>query len=438
MVYNNSILLSKELMKIRTLFRACLAVFLSAIGLAQAAQVTFQVDLSAQRILGNFNPETDTIFVAGDPLNNWSASASQLEQSTTDTNLWAGTFDVSGVAGGTGQYKFVMTTATATFWEGEVGSGGTTGNRTFTLSDTDQVLPVVFFNNVTNTTSVTAQVTFQVNLAVEVTLGNFDPSSGTVYLAGEFNAWNATGFELTRSTENPDIWAGTLTLSGTPESEISYKFVMNGSTWENTVGTNGSQNRAMILQGGNQVLPVVYFNNLSEVPSQVPITFQVDLGVQTVLGNFFPDSDTVYVAGDLINNWSGSTSALTRSASDTNLWTGTYEIQGLTGTVMYYKFVINGSTWESIDNRKYTFAGTNAQTLPKVYFNNAGNLGKIAVGVLTSGQLTLTWTANPVVQLQKSTAVSGQAWETVPDTLGQGTATIVLGGGAAFFRLATP
>lgn len=426
-------------MKASILLRLILgAMFVSATTVF-SAQVTFQVNMSAQTELGNFVPSTDTVFVAGDSLNSWSASASPLAPTTSDTNIWAGTFDVTGTAGATGQYKFVMNNASGTVWEGSVGTGGTTGNRTFTLSDSDQALPVVFFNNVTNTTAVSADVTFQVNMSVEISLGNFDPASGTVFVAGEFNAWNASGFQLTQSTTDTNLWVGTLKLSGTANSLVSYKFVMNGATWEGNVGTNGSQNRTLTLKSTAQTLPVAFFSNLAEVPSNVPITFQVNLGVQTILGNFNPDTDTVYVAGDLLNNWSASTSALTRSTTASNEWTGTFDIQGTTGTVMYYKFVLNGATWESIDNRAYTFTGTNAQTLPMVYFNNAAGLGKISTSSITNNQLTLTWTANALVQLQKATSLGGtNAWEIVPNTLGQSSATVPVDNGQAFFRLAIP
>lgn len=39
-----------------------------------AGQVTFQVNLSAQVALGNFNPTSDSVVVAGDPINGWSTS----------------------------------------------------------------------------------------------------------------------------------------------------------------------------------------------------------------------------------------------------------------------------------------------------------------------------------------------------------------------------
>ena len=98
----------------KTHFRllAGLGMLLGSASTAWAAQVTFQVNMSAQIALGNFNPTADAVFVAGDPLNAWSTSESPLAASPGDPNIWVGTFDVTGTAGNTAQYKFVMITST--------------------------------------------------------------------------------------------------------------------------------------------------------------------------------------------------------------------------------------------------------------------------------------------------------------------------------------
>src|SRR5881394_2594034 len=159
---------------------------------ASAGLVTFQVNMSAQTSLGHFNPATDIVVLAGDAINSWSTSASPLTSSAADPNIWQGTFDVSGSTGTTVQYKYVMSTSGGLVWEGNVGPGGGTGNRTFSLGGGAQSLPLVYFNNVTNSTSVTDLIIFQVDLSVQTALGNFDPASGTVNLAGEFNAWSTS------------------------------------------------------------------------------------------------------------------------------------------------------------------------------------------------------------------------------------------------------
>jgi hypothetical protein len=422
----------------KTRFALCACLCLGAALTASAAQVTFQVNMSAQTALGAFDPANDSVFVAGDPINAWSETASPLTRSATDQALWVGTFDVPGDPDLTVQYKFLMTTANGTTWEGSVGPGGPTGNRTFNLAAADQTLPAVYFNNVTSGTTVSGDVTFQVNMAVQIELGNFDPASGTVTLAGEFNGWSATAFELTRSGTDPNIWAGTLKLSGAAESSVSYKFVMNGATWEGNVGPNGAQNRSVALKNENQVLPVVYFSNVNAQPVVIPLTFEVNLATQIALGTFDPEAGTVSVAGDPLNGWSATASTLARSATETNVWTGTFDVTGTAGATLLFKFVLNEATWEGIDNRSYTLASTNAQTLPRVFFNNADNLGRLNLGAIAAGKTTLTWTAGPLIRLQTTANLGSGGWTDVPGSLGQESATVTVSGERAFFRLVGP
>jgi hypothetical protein len=436
--------LSVPHMKTGIPFLIGLKVLISCAVTTFSAQVTFQVNMSAQVALGNFNPASDVVLVAGDPLNSWSETDSPLAPSLGDTNIWVGTFEVTGTAGNTAQYKFLIATASATTWEGNVGSGGTTGNRTFTVADTDQTLPVAYFNNVTGGTSVSADVTFRVNLSVQVEQGTFDPVSGTVSVAGEFNSWSTTAFELAQSASEPNLWVGTLKLSGSPESSVSYKFVMNGGSWEGNVGPNGAQNRSLTLSQTAQILPIVFFDNVTAVPKNIPITFQVNLGVLIAQGGFDPDTGTVSVAGDPLNAWDTAASLLTRSVTDPNLWTGMFDVNSWTGAVLLFKYVLNGSTWEGnvgpdgTQNRSYTLASTDPQTLPIAYFDNVNHLGALSLSAIVGGQLTLSWTAGPQIRLQTAADLANPVWQDVPNTLGQGSVTVPMGTGRGFYQLVGP
>ena len=203
---------------------AALGALLAAASVAMAADVTFQVNMSAQTTLGNFDPSTDIVFVAGDVLNAWSSSASQLNPSAGDANIWEGTFTVDGDVGTDVQYKFIESTfANGVVWEGDVGPGGAQ-NRTFTLADTNQALPSVYFNNITNVTSVVGHVTFQIDLSVQIQLGNFDPSSGSVSVAGDvINNWSTSASQLNQDPDSPNVWKGTFDIKGAPGSTVAYK-----------------------------------------------------------------------------------------------------------------------------------------------------------------------------------------------------------------------
>ena len=424
-------------MKSLTNISAGLCIALTAALPASATLVTFQVNMSAQIALGNFNPTTDTVNLAGDPINGWSTSASPL--TTADTNIWTGTFDVTGSAGATVQYKYVINTPSGPpTWEGTVGPGGGNGNRTFALGSSAQTLPVVYFNNASNSLSVTNVITFQVDMSVQTSLGNFDPSSGLVNLAGPFNSWSTSATPMTNSTTDTNIWFTTLTLSGALGSSIDYKYIMNGGTWEGNVGPGGAQNRSVTLQRTNQTLSGVYFNNQAAPPVPIPLVFEVNLAVQIEQGNFDPTTGLVEARGSFNNNWAGGFT-LTNSPDNTNIYSGTFvDTTDVQGTSIGYKFVLNGSTWESINNRTYMLTSTNQQTLPLVFFNDVGDLGPISILTSSPGQAALSWTAGPLVRLQNATSLVNPTWQDVPNTQGTNAITVPIGPSPLFFRLTGP
>jgi hypothetical protein len=330
-----------------------------------------------------------------------------------------------------------MGTGAGVVWEGIVGGGGGSGNRTFALPASAQTLPVVYFNNVTNSTSVSNLITFQVDMSVQMGLGNFDPSSGTVNIAGEFNSWNATATLMTNSPSDTNLWVITLPLSGGLGTSIGYKYIMNG-TWEGNVGPGGAQNRSVSLQRTNQILPAVYFDNKAAPPVPTPLVFQVDLTVQVAQGNFDPATGFVEARGSFNNNWAGGFT-LTNSPDNTSIYSGTFvDTTDVPGTSIGYKFVLNGTTWESIDNRTYMLISTNEQTLPLVFFNDANNLGPISIQSNSPGQAVLSWTAGPLVRLQQAASLQNPIWQDVPGTQGSSSISLPISSRNQFFRLTGP
>lgn len=113
--------------------------------------------------------------------------------------------------------------------------------------------------------------------------------------------------------------------------------------------------------------------------AQIPVTFQVDMGVQVWKGNFTPGTDIVVVrgsfqedAGDPGGNWQGSLFELTDPDGDT-IYTVTANLPTDSAGKMYeFKYVMNADGWEGVDNRTFTLTGP-SQTLPPVYFNNDNN-----------------------------------------------------------------
>jgi hypothetical protein len=229
--------------------------------------VQFQVNMGVQTTLGNFDPANDFVFVAGDAVNNWSQTASQLAQSG-DPNVWNGTFSVTASVGSTVNYKFIMNRLVGgVLWESDgVGPNGAQ-NRQFTFPNVATNLPVVYFNNVTNANSVSVEaITFTVDLIVENALGNFTPGVDNVFVAGDaVNNWAAGASQLTQSLSDPNLYTGTFNVTNTPGAMVNYKFELNsGVLWESIA------NRQFPMPTTASNLPSANFNNL------------VDLGIITI------------------------------------------------------------------------------------------------------------------------------------------------------------
>ena len=340
---------------------ATLGLVLGLAGTGSATQVTYQVDMSVQMALGNFNPATDTVFISGDFSNpNWQQSATDgstnymLSPSGGDPNIYVGTFNIVNGVGSFENHQFVINPG-GTFnnlqWESGV------GNRFFQVPATDTNLPVVYWNNVTNASSmVVSPVTFQVDMSAQTTLGAFHPEYGDlVFVAGDWD-WTTTGSPLSQDLNDTNLWVGTFDLTNTPGTTINYKFLVipyiGSITWEKDgVGPGGARNRQFAFPATATNLPVAYFNNVTNVSSLivVPVTFQVDMAVQDALGLFVPGFDSVSVAGDVsLNNWVANASVLSQSLTNPDLYVGTFPVTNSPGTAVSYKYVINGgSRWEN-------------------------------------------------------------------------------------------
>jgi hypothetical protein len=105
-------------------------------------------------------------------------------------------------------------------------------------------------------------------------------------------------------------------------------------------------------------------------------------------------------------------------------WTDT---QVTDGTLYYYEVSAVNAFGESTNSVEVSAT------------TQAPQLGSISVGSFTGNTLTLNWTAGANVGLQSTTnLVPPVVWTDVPNTTGQGSATITTANTAMFFRLAQP
>src|SRR5437899_3111366 len=119
-------------------------------------------------------------------------------------------------------------------------------------------------------------VTFQVDMSYQITLGNFVPGTDTVEARGSFQGWSA-GFPLTNSPGNTSLYTGVYAITDAAGTSEHYKFIVDGGNgplgWESPASTGGGD-RAFTLAASAQTLPAVYFNDLLP-PPPVPTTNMV-------------------------------------------------------------------------------------------------------------------------------------------------------------------
>jgi len=403
--------------------------------------VTFNVNMSVQKAMGNFDPDGrgDTVLVAGS-WDGWAVTNTMSQSSEPD--VYTLTLYLS--EGSWPNYKFVINPYGSSSgpnlrWESR-------DNRWFQVPIGGTNLPVVYFNDAASAV-VAADITFQIDMSVQIGLGNFNPDSDLVFVAGDWN-WGAlsTGpFE--RSTENTNIWTFTHRQTNSIGALVNYKFIIyrsGSSVWENDgVGPGGARNRQFLFPAGDTNLPVVFFNNISNIVSVVvtPVTFQVNLAVQDAYGNFTPENDTVMVAGEF-NDWNAGAWQLAPTDTNQDLFVGTFNVTNTVGSTVNYKFVLNnGARWErdglgpgGAQNRQFIFTNVPI-ALPTVFFDGTNDLGTISIGGVETNHLTLGWLPGVKVRLQSSTNLTD--WVDVPGTQGEGAVSIPVAG-TKFFRLIGP
>jgi hypothetical protein len=434
---------------------------LSTIAASASIQVTYNVNMSVQEQLGNFNPANgDTVFVAG----NFATESDGVtwQQTATDgstnyiltlvpgTTNYTGTFTITNAVGTEEEHQFVINPggnfSGTLIWEPNVIGGP---NRYFQVPNVASTnLPLVYFNDVSNANQlVTIPVTFSVNMSVQQTMGNFNPGNGDlVEVSGDFNGFTAASGTVLQNSGN-SVYTNTCLVTNTIGATENYKFVIlpysgnPASIWEvDGLGPNGAQNRQFVLPSLATNLPVAYFNNQTSPPTYANVTFNVNMGVQDAKGTFTPGSDSISVAGNPLNNWATGLYVLTQSPTNPDLYVGTFSVTNVGGTTSF-KYVdsntgIGNAGWESIANRTVlvSASGTN---LPVVFWNNVANLGNLSLSN-SAGAAALKWTAGSRIWLQSSTNLAGGGgWQNVPNTQGSNSLSTNIVG-QQFFRLTGP
>jgi hypothetical protein len=164
--------------------------------------VTFQVDMTAQIIMGAFIPGIGTIRVTG-PFSSWGDGIDLTNNPTLSgnaSNIYSMVVQFIDLADTLVPYKFRMNGG----WENPASTGGQ--NRTFNLgSGPTQVLPLVYYNDASpcDLLAQDTTVTFRLHLtngtvALDGTV--FDRATMEAKINGAFNSWNGNNWDATLPT----------------------------------------------------------------------------------------------------------------------------------------------------------------------------------------------------------------------------------------------
>lgn len=209
---------------------------------------------------------------------------------------------------------------------------------------------------------------FRVDMSVQAAQGPFVQGTDLVEVRGSFDGW-AGGTELA-DADKDGIYEGTVELSDDlvgKTLEFKFTYIRDGVTkWEDSI-----PNRSYAVMSGPQTLDKIYFDNDSEISSEVKgeIRFEVDMNVQLASKKFTKGEDEVYVRGSKMG-WGDPPSGLplAEDPKRPGIYTGNYKMEeALIGDVLKYKYVIwrsNTSTvvWESGADKSAALKATDRDT----------------------------------------------------------------------------
>lgn len=423
-------------------------VFSGSVVIVSAVPVTFQVDMSSQ-------PLAQNVYIRGS-FNGW-GTGNQLALSEV-SGVYTGTVDIADSPGTVESCKFFYIPGDK--WEDAI------NNRQFILAATPQTLPLTSFE-VSDWPAPTNVVTFHVDMTAQVELGNFMPGDlgQTIRVAGGFTGWG-DGADLTnnpaQSGNASNIYTAVLEVIGFPASALEYKFRLNGG-WENPLSTGGN-NRTLTLAGGDQVLPLVYYNDASIcdlVLDDTTVTFSLRITNGTVATDgtvFDRATHSVRINGEF-NNWNGGNWDLTLPTMN-NVPLGSDNFEYATvipkGRTLAQKFKFGirdevNNLPANVDNEagfqqdhiQHIRTRETTYTMPYADFGTnfaavrvESSFGELRIGAPVGGSVPITWLGRPCVTLQVRSSLTGGAWVDLPTTeSAQSTNWPLSTGSRQFFRL---
>jgi len=383
---------------------------LSNSALNTTQNITFRVDMNFQIEQSNFDPLLDLIEVI--PVDNAAFVRTDMQEVIDQPGVYEAIVSTTAPLGVSVNYRFNIVDLSVDTPENLT--------RNFSMPDTATVLPVVYFDNLQGY----RDVTFSVDMSLEITATTFDPLTGIVQVRGPFNDWAGTDL----APVGDGVYSGTVPSIGGLENEATpYKFWATGPGYE-SLSDNRSFNLALNQDGSPtpaQVLvPTPNFNNAT---GGRQVTFTVDMTVMEALGRFTSGSDSLVKAVGNFNNWDTAGTTYQLTDPDTNgIYTGTFFLSGSEGSSLQYKFFSPGlvyyagadagnTGYEIISQADPLLNRTNAlgpidtpQTLGSVFFSDQlFGIMDTANFPLPASSLTNFSTTQGTSSAAQSVAVSG-------------------------------
>jgi hypothetical protein len=302
---------------------------------------------------------------------------------------------------------------------------------------------------------VTNYVVFAVDMTVQKQVGKFDPNTDAVLVSGAFNSWPGTGAGALVLTNDPpynggsntNIYYATNMFIGLPGSFGSdYKFTTTATAYSSSEGYEPlSNNRSFNLMtvNGNLMLPVVRFGNLylsDYATASTLVTFTVNMTNATTTGShvFDPANDQVYINGSFVaGGWASwdpiglASQIMVNDPPGSQVYTYTASVPAGSLIEIDYKYAVNypGNTG-SLDNeapayqdhyRYIRMTATGSYTNSMDTFGNQyvePSFGQLTSAGAGAGNVTVSWSGRPGVQLQVNNDLAGGTWQSISATDG--------------------
>ena len=424
--------------------------FFSDSGALVTNNVTFQVDVAEQGVLGNYIPGTSGVTVAG-LFNGWNTTTCPLVQSSL-TGLTAGepantvytnTYPVVSSPNAAEEYKFVITNlpSPGTIWDSPDAANSDGGANRY-YANYAQTLPLVNFSDEPYVALLCTNV-FSVDMSAPAAYdASFEP--GSVTINGAFNGWGAS-IPMTNdpTAANPNLYLNSEPVVYVQGATFQYQFRYQDSTgtvYDHLNGENGGSGNRSVTEPNqyNYTAPTVYFNDapFSDYLSQpVAVTFSLLMNTSDVGTGGTPTwapGTPVFVNGPWPNwlNWdpiSLGSQQLTETPINgtSSLYTGTFTIPMGILTSLTYKYGMNGADNEAGSGanlaRVIRSTVTGAYTFAQDTWANQyvePSFGELTAGPASAGTVPVSWLGRPGCELQTTPSLTSPSWTSLPVTDG--------------------